>query len=482
MHRSGTAWSGIWSTTSAVSRLIFAGMVALLFALGRHTPVWRLFYELLPGVSLFRVPSISIFLFGFCAITLAAFGLDRALVLFSEPEDRWRRPQRYLWSWAAGLGLLAVLWASGALPSLWTSVLYGDIGGRAAVLERATPFISRGFFLAALLSSALAGALVLGRRGILAPGLTVVIVGVLIGIDGFRVDDSYILTVDSQRLTQPDANERYLAGRVSETDPWRLFSMNAQDVRPGTFGIELAGGHHPNDLARYRELIGMAGSGAAENLQRSSALLSLLNARYLLWPELEAGGPPFAGVQPVSTVALPDGRVYSAVYELPALPRARLVASARVVSEDATVAVMLTPEFDPATEVILNEEPPVPLSGGPVTGNVTWNRRENDVHELTVTSDQDALLVIADNWYPDWKATVNGTETPVLRAYHTLRAVPVPAGTSQVRMYFGGERIKRALWITLASVVVLVGGSVFTVLRDRDYSVLRERHGSAGPS
>ena len=64
-------------------RLTFlsVGGVALLFTLGAHTPVWRVFYELVPGISLFRAPSIAAFLFGFGAVTLMAYGVDRVLGL-----------------------------------------------------------------------------------------------------------------------------------------------------------------------------------------------------------------------------------------------------------------------------------------------------------------------------------------------------------------------------------------------------------------
>ncbi|NIP60974.1 MAG: hypothetical protein GWM92_21130, partial [Gemmatimonadetes bacterium] len=55
------------------------GAVALLHALGAHTPVWRLLYEVVPGVRLFRAPSMAAFLFGFAAVTLMAFGVDRGL-------------------------------------------------------------------------------------------------------------------------------------------------------------------------------------------------------------------------------------------------------------------------------------------------------------------------------------------------------------------------------------------------------------------
>jgi hypothetical protein len=53
-----------------------------------------------------------------------------------------------------------------------------------------------------------------------------------------------------------------------------------------------------------------------------------------------------------------------------------------------------------------------------------------------VTSPGNALLVVADNWYPAWKARVNGVEVPVLRAYHTLRAIPVGPGRMDVELWY----------------------------------------------
>ena len=61
----------------------------------------------------------------------------------------------------------------------------------------------------------------------------------------------------------PDPTTRFLEERMASEDPFRVFSMaggNGQDVKPAMFGLELAAGHHPNDLGRYRELIGMTES------------------------------------------------------------------------------------------------------------------------------------------------------------------------------------------------------------------------------
>ena len=66
-----------------------AAGVALLYALGWYTPVFRLFYELLPGVSLYRRPADATFLIGALAAILAGYGTHR---LFSEPHAELTAP------------------------------------------------------------------------------------------------------------------------------------------------------------------------------------------------------------------------------------------------------------------------------------------------------------------------------------------------------------------------------------------------------
>jgi uncharacterized membrane protein YfhO len=47
-------------------------------------------------------------------------------------------------------------------------------------------------------------------------------------------------------------------------------------------------------------------------------------------------------------------------------------------------------------------------------------------------SDRAGLLVLADTYYPGWKAEVDGEEVPVERVDYLLRGVPVPAGAHTV--------------------------------------------------
>jgi hypothetical protein len=442
------------------------GAVALLFALGTHTPVWGLFYALVPGIRLFRAPDMVMFLLVFATATLAALGVDRLLwAAHRDQEAPWKRPGHVLLGATALLAALALLASSGALLSFWTSVVYP--GADPGLVARAQPLVARGAFISAALVAALTGVTFAVRRAVLAPTALVAGLVLLVALDPMRVDDSFVQTLSFQEWSRPDPNIRAVLEREdASTEPYRLisFAQGGQDVTPAMHGIELAGGHHPNDLARYRELIGMVGSGMPENLF-DPKIRSLLNVRYLLWPDYEAGGS-LQG-DPISRTELQNGQPYQSLYAEPGLARARLVAEAVVRPDSAAVSYMLSQAFDPASQVVLSEPSPVSLNGGPVSGTVRWEARGPNRLRLRVTSDRPALLVIADNWFPAWHASVDGESAAVLRAYHTLRAVPVGAGEHTVEMWYRSGTLVRSFWLSLVVVGALLAVWGTSLVRQR---------------
>ena len=457
------------------------GVVAALFALGAHTPVWRIFYEVLPGISLFRAPSMAIFLTAFVVATLAGLGVDRGARIVASPEGRAR-----LLRWSGGAaGLLAlggVLAASGILFSLWEAVVYPDLpAARAAALETLHPHLVRGFFVAAALAGGIAATLWAAGQGILGAPLFLTAVTVLVVVDLARIDAPFIQVSDPARVTVPDPNLRFLEARTRAEPPFRVFSMiqGGQDVQPSAFGIDLAAGHHPNDLGRYRELIGMEGSGVPEHLATfHPVVLAILNVRYILWPDAQYGS--LEGVEPVSQVQMADGRVWASVLPYPGLPRARLVGGYRQVGAGEALPVLLDDEsFDPRLEVVLEQAPPiepVPLPEGRphALGAVRFLERGPDRMLLEVDAEQPALLVVSQNWFPSWVARVNGEAAPVMIADHTLQAVAVPAGRHQVELVVESAELRQALLLSGFSLVLVLGAGLASGLLAR-----RNREGEA---
>ncbi len=438
-------------------RLFFTGLgvLALLFALGANTPVWGIFYDVVPGIRLFRAPGMVSFLFGFAAITLAALGLDRiALLVQADDDSELQRVQTLLWRATGALGVLALLMVSGVFTRVWTTSIYGAIGDRQLqTLAAHLPNIGRGAVLAVLLAAALSGVVWGLRNGKLPLAVGLGLIIALAAADSFRVDQPFVQTMDFYQWAQADQNVRTILEREQGGEPYRLWSLarSDQDVSAAIHGIELAAGHHPNDLSRYRELIGMVGSGQATNLGNPN-VRRILNVRYLLWPDLERGPAPQGPV--LSRTQLADGRTFQTLFSDVGLPRARLVGSAVVKSDVEAVPYILSSQHDPALEAVLADAPPIALDGTPASGSVEWTTREADRMTLSVTSERAALLVIADNWFPAWRATVNGEAADVIRAYHTIRAVAVPAGASTVEMWYGSELLQRSRSVSL---IMLLG-------------------------
>jgi hypothetical protein len=87
-------------------------------------------------------------------------------------------------------------------------------------------------------------------------------------------------------------------------------------------------------------------------------------------------------------------------------------------------------------------------------------------------SSAEGLAVFSEIYYPGWEATVDGKETPVLRADYILRALNVPAGnhtivfTFKPKAYTVGNKITSASsWLVL---LLLLGSIYWSVKNERE--------------
>lgn len=68
-----------------------------------------------------------------------------------------------------------------------------------------------------------------------------------------------------------------------------------------------------------------------------------------------------------------------------------------------------------------------------------------------LTNSEAGLLVATESFYPGWKAFLNGSEIPVLRANYALRGVTIPAGGGELEFRFEPESYRLGRWISLLS-------------------------------
>lgn len=187
----------------------------------------------------------------------------------------------------------------------------------------------------------------------------------------------------------------------------------------------------------------------AKRLQEEPLLLRRAGAPVLLLTREDIQGI-FAPIRPMLSIdrVFPSGAVLFS--DLERKPRAWTAYDARTTStfDPAAVHADLPPLVETAASL--------PAAPGP-EGNVTITAATATRMTLAVDTARPGLVVLADSYYPGWRATVDGNEVPVLPVDVMFRAVPVEAGTHQVEFYYMPQSFRLGLYISfIAACIVLI--------------------------
>ncbi len=175
---------------------------------------------------------------------------------------------------------------------------------------------------------------------------------------------------------------------------------------------------------------------------RQGPIAALLGVRYLI----------HRGTAPLEAKPLFASDDYW-VSELPvALPRVFVPRSVQTVNDKGQrLALLGSPDFDPAAVAYVESDPPLGLEG--VEGGAQI------VGELPTRVDVDVdlktpgLVVLSDTWEKNWKAAFDGVPVEVLRADHALRGVKLPAGKGRLVFNYRPGSFYLGLKLSLAALV-----------------------------
>jgi hypothetical protein len=464
-------------------RVAFWGVVCsvtLLLALGTATPLVDFAYSV-PLYNRFRNISRHLFLFAFGMSVLAGFavaalqrqevsrlairGANAVLLLlvvigggliawqpgWFEFETIWGRP---------GPGPLSIL-----AIGIWIQV--GIAIAAAALIfwmSRTGVRPASGALLIALLVADLLSAL---PHNVLADG-----------VEFTSVDESAVRpSVHAQALARELQNSggRLLAIEGANLDP----------VVPAAFArvwkIPIAGGYGPMLLHRYSEFasIGTNGEVRPAVLDERDAALDMLAVRYILVNADESGqalrqalsvNPRWRDTRHLRTSRSTDrggdidgeGEEDVAVFEnRRALPRVRIVSSTAPVDDRAALTAIhesTLPDgstFDPRTLALVASEGPQPPRSFPA-GRASARIVATDDGVITVAASTtaNAFLVLAENYYPAWRAWIDDRETPVYRTDLTLQGIVVPAGTHRIEFRLVSRTLQTGALISGAGLVL----------------------------
>lgn len=424
------------------------GVIAILFLLvsfGGHTPFYYLWYEVMPMMKKVRAPGMAFFLVALPVAAFAGFGAERLL--------RGEVTRRALVVPLAVLGGLALLGAAGILQSVATVIATEEQASRVAANAGALQGGSIRLLVVVLAGGAALWAVWSGRlRGALAVStLALVVTGDLWSIDRaffvFRGPPSEVFRDDpvTTRLR-------------AEPKPFRVLDVG---VYQGSYlmahDLQTVLGYHGNEIRFYDELLG--GKGQWRNAGNPT-LMDLLAVRYLLLPQAQ----PVPGFhQVLGPVATTPGSPAVLLERDTLQPFVRVVAGALKLPEDQVVPTVIDPRF-PFNSVALYPDTagltPEPIRGGHVPGAVAvrptlaqWAPGQMRV-TLEGAATKPAYLLIAENWYPDWHATVDGKPAPIYRADHTLLSVVLPPGAREVTLHFASAAYARGKLVTLMALLV----------------------------
>ena len=459
----GAAWLRPLTRPMALFYLL-AGAVYFTLAFAEATPLFAI-YRRLPFGTMFREPSRFTWMTSFCLAVLAGLGADAIL----SREVTASRPRRWLAVGATALALIAVYWLSpNHLRPLEWGLGLAVVGGSALLLV--DPRWRR---LAAVF---VVGAPILNLLAYRTPVLATVapwttmrsfpVRQLLPDLSPYAAYSGFVASVAAQMT----ANDRIYF--VSEHPSFTLMPKLAsllqipaiQDYEPqptarsAAFAVALRLGRDMTSLNEYYTPVLQEFPPAFPK-----PLLDLAAARYVFVAQ-PVDNSARAVWPPLYPLAMSDDGHVVAYENRQALPRAFYVPRAQVFTDPLTMLHRLRArDHDPRALVLLEQFPPSGFLGEvepPADSRaaaVEFLVDEPERVVLRVQAPARGFLHLADQYFPGWRATVDGNPTPILPANYLFRAVEVPAGESTVEFRYAPASVRIGAAISAASILGVIG-------------------------
>jgi len=448
------AFGGGW--TGARKRFFWfwigTGIVTLLWALGGSTPFFQLIYALVPGTKFFRAPSTIFFITTFAVAVLAAFGTERLLA--------GRFSTRYVYGWLIGAAVVALFAVAGGFGVLAQNLLV--IPQLADRIDANAADVKVGALRSLLFVGLTCAAILLLMRRKIAPQIAGWALVALVVVDLWSIERFYWeFSEPAATLYKSDATIEFLK-KVNQ--PFRVLTFAIDELPMAvndpnlrfdglmTHGVRVVSGYHGNELGRYDQLLQAAESPTGWALLNAEFLLvnmdtiSIPGVRRVVGPVKDAAGSivslfqlpgdhSFAWVAPVM-IKYPDSAV-SEAFKATNFPV-------------RSVAIFDTSSKVPAAQVTAL---PAPLA---TTTHVDAYAPGHIVLTLSDPAPKGSALVVSENFYPGWRATVDGKPATAERADLSLIGIPLPEGAKKVELNFSSDSYKEGKTITLAALAISI--------------------------
>ncbi len=421
-------------------------VLAVMMALGRYFPLYRLFY-MLPYASSMRAPVKFMHVVEVSLAVLFAFGLEGFFNLINTQSDDSKKKSftnKIFIRFAIGSGIVGLVLFLYALyigghpenySQHWQAMGFGNITDllfdnmSAGLVHGALLFFfGSGLFFCAVKCR--------GQKWLLVWGP--IIIMIVLAFDLVSVDKKYVVTKDLSaffddnvlidklksdkklyRLSCPVNQQPFMA--------WKTFMFQRHLIDC----LEPAG-NMPKDYISYFAAL-------QNNIVR---LWQLTNSRYILgptqWTEQLTKNPAFRKVLSFNMDSrggiIPAdfrGGQFTLVEFMGALPRAAVYYNWRKVPANETINALTDKKWNPATTLLVTAD----IANSSGHGNptpVTYIKHKPQRVEIEVEAKESGILLVNDRYDPDWRVFVDGKEKDVLICNAIMRGVKVSAGKHKI--------------------------------------------------
>ncbi|HUO56806.1 MAG TPA: hypothetical protein VMV05_01385 [bacterium] len=445
-----------WALTMAI--------LALVFSLGKTTPLYSFLYNYFPGFSEIRGICKFYFLTGLFLALLAGIGLDQWI-------QKKRLPIWLLWA-VLSSGLLFFVFEIGIMNSLergaqgWWNQWFSTIHWLKNSVQGMESSQRTNYIHDAGLHSAFS---------LWVGGMTCLLLSVILSFQKFTfiaiglVAGCVVLELFLfARVNRPTFEWGELQKKYEQINS--LYAKNPGDYRIyGTGAYSLVTGGYdlwedePMVLERYGRFV-CASQGLEQDklfsevpiFKRFHPVFGMLRLKYRV----------FADRDPV--------QVYSMPFKL--LPRMKLIDQWEVVPDSRQILPRLfDPTFDPGNKVYLESDPGLVPTSGKSEGNVEWKDLSTEEISIRVETPRDCVLLVTDNYSRGWniKNLDPSDRAPlqVMPANSFLRAIPLKAGEHKFILRYRPVAFEVGKWVSLLSLLLYV---VILAANFREHHALRK--------
>lgn len=399
--------------------IVFYATAALfVLLLSVESPIQSLLGNLHIPVLSTSSPSRIIVLYSFCIAVLAAFGLDAV-------RNRANTASRTIFV----LGVWLVIFVA-----VWGILLIGKpFAQDKIVIATRNLLLPTALFCLVLIS--IGTAFFLKRKFFLIISSVVLLFAA--SFDSSRFVQKW-MPFDPKNLVYPDVP--VIAAIKDNIEYGRMFG-NFGGETAVYYGIPSIEGYDPLYIGRYGEFLRSA-DGNLIPAERSVAkisrdgkyvdrILDILGVNLIFHPRADTNQgwayPVWENTDRYKLVYQDDK--FELYKNTQNLERVHLFYS-YIVEKDKQKILnhLLSESFDIRKTVVLEEDPHIKNNSDVPGGTARITHYSPNRVLVEVEMPTEGLIFLSDNYYPGWKAYVDGKETKIHRANYTFRAVPVPQG------------------------------------------------------